>query len=348
MKVASLLRVVLLCGLAAAAAAHAAPPELVVFRDPVEGAFTVKVPKGWSAAGGTRRAGAIDPRSAVEVRSGDGSLHAFVGDAAVGMYQVPDPVRLGMGMHEGQVLNGGPAQVTLMRYATGQQYAQDYIRRKLCRQPRIVSSSESPDESRDLAARVMEANRAYGPGVRVVAHVGRVGFVCGEQVGSVTAGTALASPPHGGIQIWVVPVLAGFVANRAAQADTGKYVMDTLVASFRYESAWQARFNQETQRITGQTIADQNKLLAGVRQRASQQLSASSLNHPNTFKPHSGAASPKDMVTGNMHVCDSIGRCDTVSRNRDAYYIDHSGNVRGTGGPPPDTSGVWSPMHPND
>jgi len=348
MESACLRWIVFVGGVAAAAAASAAPPELVVFRDPIEGSFTVKVPKGWSATGGTRRAGAIDPRSAVEVRSGDGTLRAFVGDTDVGMYQVPDPMRLSMGMREGQVQNTGSAQVTLMRYATGQQYAQDYIKRKLCRQPRIVSSSESADESRDLAARVIEANRAYGAGVRVTAHVARVGFVCGEQVGSVTVGTALASPAHGGIQIWVVPVLAGFVAQHAAQADTGKYVMDTLVASFRYDSAWQARFNQETQRITGQTIADQNKLLDGVRQRASQQLGASSLNHPNTFKPHSGAASPRDMVTGNMHVCDSIGRCDTVSRNRDAYYIDHSGNVRGTNGPPPDTSGVWSPMHPNE
>jgi len=237
------------------------------------------------------------------------------------------------------------ASVMLLGYRPGSHFAQSYIGWKLCRQPRIVGAVDLPEDSRALAAGVAAANAQYSQNTRFRADVGEVAFQCGKQSGLTRAGTALASPAAGGgIAIWSAPLLASYVVDDPAQSELGKYVMNVVLASFRYDPQWQKRFNELTSQVTGQVIADQNQLLRAVQERAHQQASASGLNHPNTFSPSSHTVKPAD-TTGNIHVCDGIGRCGTVANDYNEYYMDHSGNIRGTSSGPPDNTGVWSPMH---
>jgi hypothetical protein len=353
MRVAALVHAVLIAALIpiAAVAADAPPPTgsavpaFGPWRDPIEGAFTVAVPRGWSASGGLRRASPIDPRSAVELQSPDRAVRVFMGDFGVGAFEVPDRYRAAAGIREGQkIAAGGGAKVTVMRYLTGAEFAQTYIRAKLCRQPQMLQSVDEPDLARALAATVSAANA--GIPAQVTARVADVTFKCGSGLGMMRAGTALATPPNGaGIAMWTVPLLAAFVADDPARAELGKYVMNMLLTSFRYDPQWQRGFDAQVRQATGRTIADQNALLQAVQDRARQQASASSLNHANDFKPNSGAVKPAD-TSGNKRVCDVVGICAAVTTDYSHYWHDYSGNV--VAGPesgiPPDNSGVWTRM----
>jgi hypothetical protein len=241
---------------------HAAgPPQstvsFVTWRDPNEGAFTVRVPQGWAVTGGLRRASEIDPRSVVDLRSPDGVLHAFLGDLSIGTYEVPDPVRLRMGMREGQTIPAGPNSpmaVTILRYMTGAQFAQQYIQRQ-CREARILKVQELPDVSRGLAAGAEAMSAQYHP--RVSARAADVAFQCGNRQGTAEVGTVLATPPDGrGISMWSVPLLAAYTTTDPAQAELGNAVMNVLIASFQYDRQWEQRFNAQVVRITGHVIGE--------------------------------------------------------------------------------------------
>ena len=316
------------------------------WRDPNEGAFTVSVPRGWTVTGGLRRASQIDPRAAVDLRSPDGVMHVFLGDFSIGTFEVPDPVRLRMGLREGQTIPAGPSSpmaVTLLRYMPGAQFAQQYILRQ-CRAARIFKVQELPDVSRGLAAGAEAMNAQYHP--RVSARAADVAFQCGNRQGVAEVGTVLASPPSGqGISMWSVPLLAIYTTTDPAQAELGNAVMNTLIASFQYDKLWEQRFNAQVVSVTGHVIGEQNALLRGVQERARQQA-ATSLNHPNNFTPSSGAVKPAD-TSGNKTVCSDTGICASVSAAHSHYWMNNSQQfIPGPeSGGPPDNGGGWYPTH---
>lgn len=324
-----------------AAQATAAPqPALsfVTWRDPNEGAFTVSVPDGWTVTGGLRRASRIDPRYVVDLRSPDGVLHVFLGDLGIGVYEVPDAVRLRPGYREGQIIPAGPSSVTLMCYLPGAQFAAQYIQRR-CRGARILDTVELPEEGRALAAGAEAANPTVH--ARVLGRAATVAFQCDNQQGRLEVGTVLASAPGGAIAMWFVPLLAGYATADPVQAELGKGVMNMLIASFQYDRAWEQRFNAEAHELTGHVIGEQNAMLRGVQARASQQATAS-LNHPNIFTPSSGVVKPAD-TSGNKTTCSGAGACGSVSTDHTHYWMNDS-QVLVPGpesGEPPNNGGGW-------
>ncbi|HYB08497.1 MAG TPA: hypothetical protein VEJ16_02360 [Alphaproteobacteria bacterium] len=328
----------------------AGPPQpsisFVTWRDPIEGAFTVRVPQGWTVGGGMRRASAIDPRSAVDVRSPDGVVHAFLGDYSIGTFEVPDAARLRMGMREGQTIPAGPNSpmaVTLMRYMPGAQFAHQYILRQ-CRDAHILNVQELPDVGRGLAVGAEALNAQYHP--RVSARAADVAFQCENREGKVEVGSVLATPPNGvGISMWTVPLLAAYTTTDPARAALGNAVMNMLIATFQYDRAWEARFNAQVAKVTGHVLGEQNALLRNVQARAGQQAAAS-LNHPNDFTPSSGVVKPAD-TSGNKTVCSDTGTCASVSTAHTYYWMNNSQQIvpGPETGEPPDNSGGWYPTH---
>ncbi|HWN30718.1 MAG TPA: hypothetical protein VNN78_05055, partial [Burkholderiales bacterium] len=111
------------------------------WRDPSEGAFSLNVPQKWNVSGGTSRNAAIDPRHSVRATSPDQRIQIFIGDPKLVPNQVPDRMMQMGGLREGQTMRGawgGP--VLLARYLPGEQYARDYLSRKLCRSPSAVNA----------------------------------------------------------------------------------------------------------------------------------------------------------------------------------------------------------------
>ena len=105
--------------------ASASPPEAryTTFEDPVEHAFTVDVPQGWSAKGGIFRIGYSDPRAMVEMKSPDGKMTIRLGDFGIPPYSVPDRSH----PKEGVVVELEPqAQIGIARYRSGPEFAVRY------------------------------------------------------------------------------------------------------------------------------------------------------------------------------------------------------------------------------
>ena len=59
------------------------------FQDPLEKAFTVEVPQGWTARGGLFRMGYSDERAMIDLISPDGRVNVRLGDLAIPAYTVP-------------------------------------------------------------------------------------------------------------------------------------------------------------------------------------------------------------------------------------------------------------------
>jgi hypothetical protein len=91
------------------------------FEDPLEKAFTLDTPQGWTVRGGMFRVGYSDERILIDMRSPDGKISLRLGDV-VPSYFLPDQLH-----REGEVYDlGAQAQGTIARYRTGQEYAALY------------------------------------------------------------------------------------------------------------------------------------------------------------------------------------------------------------------------------
>ena len=89
------------------------------YEDPLEKAFTLDVPSGWTIKGGMFRLGYSDHRAMVDMTSPDGKINIRLGDLAIPTYFLPNQFH-----HEGEVYDlGAQAQGRVARYRTGQEFA---------------------------------------------------------------------------------------------------------------------------------------------------------------------------------------------------------------------------------
>jgi hypothetical protein len=234
-----------------------------------------------------------------------------------------------------------------MRYLTGTQAAQQHLEwRKLCQNPRVVTTAEHRDESSAITAALAPKAREYGSAL--TASAGDIGFICDGAQGYVYAATFLASSGNNAIQIWGVLKLAGFVSTDPMQSMRARYITEHMLATMQSDPAWDKALEEQTRRITGAYISMANataQLQNNAARSASNDLAR--LNHPNagvSVRPGSTRSSSTNTTLGTRDVCDAIGRCKTVSNDADTFFMDHSGNVVAgrAGGAPPDNSGVWS------
>src|SRR6202451_3693400 len=70
----------------------------VKFTDPLEQAFTLEVPQGWTVKGGMFRLGYSDHREMVDMTSPDGKINIRLGDLSIPPYFLPHQLH-----HEGEV-----------------------------------------------------------------------------------------------------------------------------------------------------------------------------------------------------------------------------------------------------
>lgn len=335
-------------------AAPAAPADMsfATWIEPKEHAFTVDVPRGWQIAGGVSWHSQVDAQPYLRATSPDGKVQIFLGDPDLLARQVPTPLqRAAAGAREGQQFalpTGGNA--VWMRYLTGSQAAQQHLEwRKLCQNPRIVTSAEHRDESSAITATLAPKAREYGSAL--TASAGDIGFICDGAQGYLFAATVLASSGNNSIQIWAVFKLAGFVSTDPMQSMRARYITEHMLATMQPDPAWDKKLEDQTRRVTGAYISMANaaqQMQNNAARSASDDLAR--LNHPNAgvnVRPGSTRSSSTNTTLGTRDVCDAIGRCKTVSNDADTFFMDHSGNVVAgrAGGAPPDNSGVWSPTY---
>jgi hypothetical protein len=106
------------------------------FTDPVEKAFTLEVPTGWTIKGGTFRMGFSDARSMVDLTSPDGRTNVRLGDVSIPTYALPTQFH----EREGETYDlGAQAQMVVARYRGGPEFVVLYSHARfheLCHNPR--------------------------------------------------------------------------------------------------------------------------------------------------------------------------------------------------------------------
>jgi hypothetical protein len=341
---------ILVSGLASASQAASGKVDFVSWKEPNEGAFTIRVPADWKTTGGVRRRTPLDIRSAVNVVSPDGTIQLFVGDYDVSPAREPDVLTRRVGWQEGRVYGG----TLLARYQNGVEFARRYAGWKLCRQPRITQSGILRKETEALDADVARYGRTMGTAAS--ASVGEVIFRCEAAEGFVMAATLHLRPANGpGVSIWAVHQLAGFVVRDAAQGFFAKYLLSTMLASLQMNADWERKSAQAAGAYAQSMMQMSNAVTQSVIQHARQQAAAASAggwNHPNTgdvpkIKRDPGVERRRDEANrGSRHVCDEQGNCATVDNSWSHAWRDHSNNVvaGGASGYPPDYSGQWTEM----
>jgi hypothetical protein len=344
------LGLVLVCGLATASQADTVKVDFVTWKEPNEGAFTIRVPAGWKTTGGIRRRTPLDIRSAVNIVSPDGSIRLFLGDYDVAPAREPDVLTRQVGWREGQVYDG----TLLARYQNGVEFARRYSAWKLCQKPTITQSGILRKETDALDAQVARYGR--GMATAATASVGEVIFRCGAAEGFVMAATLHLRPANGpGVSGWAVHQLAGFVVRDPAQGFFAKYLLSATLASLQIDADWERKSTQAGGEYARSMMQMSNAIAQSVTQHARQQAAAASAggwNHPNTgdvpkIKRDPAVERRRDEANrGSRHVCDELGTCTTVDNSWSHVWRDHNNNVvpGSASGYPPDYSGQWTEM----
>ncbi len=333
--------------LAAAPAPRLAPPpklpQLVAWNDPLEHAFTVRVPAGWRIEGGTRRNSPIDARNYVVAHSPDGSITAYVDAPGILPRQEPHPAYYALGWYEGRVVQSQAGPLAIERFKSGAQFAREFASTQVCRGAEAEASFDLPAATSRINAEI--APLAARAGARAQASAGEFVYHCGARSGYDYAVTVEAFTTPGGPRNWAVYKLAGYVSNRA-DLDLARYVMNAMVASLQLDPAWQAAYERQIHDTTGALMAMSDRITRESIQRAQQSLQQNmamvqrrqqefdqiSAMRQSSFQRQQESQSRiaqrwSDITLGQVHGCDDLGRCATVSNEYQYHWVDKSGNV---------------------
>jgi hypothetical protein len=242
----------------------AVSPGYVTFQDPKEGAFTVDVPRGWTATGGLYRFAPVDTRASLRVESPDGKIRIGAGDHELPTFTVPNPMLTATGFTEGRWYSPGYGVNMLVRsYMKGSEFAAAYVQRNFsstCGTMQITERRDRPD----LDARLGSIYSQFGQ-MQVKLTTGEVAFTCGQGArlrrGYYFAGTEMTSGY--GTGLWNVKYLHGYLADDDAVELAGA-VLARMVASSRVNPQWaamQSNIAGQTSEIVTRTNAEISRML---------------------------------------------------------------------------------------
>lgn len=234
--------------------------EYTRWSDPVEQAFSIEVPKGWTVKGGTLRKASVDVRQWLQEYSPDGQTMVFGSDPTIpGSFAVPNQTLAFAGFHEGSWYSPGyGVQMYVLRYQPGVVFGEAFARNlaRGCAAFEVRERKERPDLSRT----VNELYSRYGGGyVRMSVTHGEVSFSCqknGRDFGGyVVAGTMLTEVAGMLGGNWVVQTLYGFLAP-VDQTGLAAAVLAHGTETLQFNPQWiqmQQNVTMNTSRIVTET-----------------------------------------------------------------------------------------------
>lgn len=221
--------------------AKAAAPQRETWTDPAEGAFSVKVPAGWSTTGGTERPSRLLVQASVASVSPDSELAVLMTDA-IPLYVEPNNLLAAGGIYEGGTyVDPMGYRAPVRRYAPGATLVVDYL----------LPSHDPPVEVTRVENRPDLASQLATYGINTY-DAGEVEYVF-ERDGVPHTGGALAITERvsiGGYSGWHVWRLF------RAEAPTARYpealaALRDLASSFRIDEHWAARQAETTRQQSG-------------------------------------------------------------------------------------------------
>jgi hypothetical protein len=194
------------------------------YEDPLEQAFVLDVPKGWTVKGGMFRLGYSDHREMIDMASPDGKINIRMGDVAIPTYFLPNQYH-----HEGEVYDlGAQAKGTVSRYRTGQEFAEAYAKVRfvhVCQS--LTQKAGSPPSN--------------PPTLPNGATMGEATYTCGGAQGERLAYSFAETQLAGGL--WQVIKLASYVAPEAEFA-MARDITIHAANSFQLSPEWIQKQNE--------------------------------------------------------------------------------------------------------
>jgi hypothetical protein len=240
----------------------------VKYEDPLEQAFTLDVPKGWTVRGGMFRLGYSDHRIMVDMISPDGKINVRVGDVSIPVYFLPNQYH-----HEGEVYDlGAQARGTVARYRTGQEYAPQYgnARFKQVCQPLTPQQTTSPPPAN------LDPQQSSGATNNRPSD-GQVTYACGGSQGSRVAYAFTQTRLSGGL--WQVSNIASFIAP-AGDLPLARSIIETCNKTFQLNPAWvqkqkqilvyQRERQQDRMRVLSQQVAQAEMKMQAMQNQVNQ------------------------------------------------------------------------------
>jgi hypothetical protein len=197
----------------------------VKFTDPLEQAFTLEVPQGWTVKGGMFRLGYSDHRQMVDMTSPDGKINIRIGDLSIPVYFLPNQSH-----REGEVYDlGAQAQGRVARYRTGQEFSAAYGKArfaKVCTSVTLKQSSLPP-----IAKPIDPA----GNNSTAKTSDGEATYSCAGSQGARIAYVFSQTAPAQGL--WQVANLVSYVAPDTQVAET-RNILEHSEKTFVLSPAW--------------------------------------------------------------------------------------------------------------
>jgi hypothetical protein len=198
----------------------------VKFTDPLEQAFTLEVPQGWTVKGGMFRLGYSDHREMIDMTSPDGKINIRIGDLSIPPYFLPNQSH-----REGEIYDlGAQAQGRVARYRTGQEFSTAYGKVRFAK----VCTNVTPKQS-SLPPIAKPIEPAGGNNSPAKTSDGEATYSCAGSQGARIAYVFSQTAPAGGL--WTVTNLVSYVAPDAQVADT-RSIIEHSEKTFVLSPAW--------------------------------------------------------------------------------------------------------------
>jgi hypothetical protein len=263
------------------------------FQDPMEKAFTLDVPQGWTAQGGLFRLGYSDERPMVDLRSPDGTMEIRLGDVAIPSYTVPSQNHT----QEGEVYDlGAQAQLIVARYRTGPEFAVLYSHARFgsdCRN----AQADAQDSSFTVPDYLPSAQGA------TQSSAGQIAYHCDTQGGARVVFAYTKTVLYQGL--WQVPGIMSFVAAPDKVA-TVRTIALHCAQSLKISPAWiEYQKRMDAEGLQYQKVRQQGRLqaLQAQVQQFEAQMQAMQ-NQVNAFEQHQAAQAAQ--VQGFTNVLNGI------------------------------------------
>jgi hypothetical protein len=322
-------------GLTALACIPSALADWTSFRDPLEKAFTLDVPQGWTVKGGMFRLGYSDYRPIVDLKSPDGKVSIRLGDVTIPSYFIPNAYH----PREGEIYDlGAQALMTVAKFRSGQEYAALYARSRFkgaCQtlSPRRV---EGPPPVADIPEEEALVKKSS---------IGQAAYECdGVRRAYVYARTALYEG------FWQVHGLASFVAP-ASQVAAARSIIERCAKSFKLADQW----IQYQKKMDQDALVYQRARQQARRRQLSQQVAQFEMkmqtmkNQVNAFENRQTAQSAQvenwgNILTGITPTTDPLGNPRNVwTGPKSGYWTDGKGQVINSDSAP---GPGWQPLKP--
>ena len=222
--------------------------EWTQFQDPIEKAFTIDVPRGWTAKGGLFRLGYSDERPMVDVTSPDGAVNIRFGDVSIPTYTLPNQYH----QREGEVYDlGAQAQMIVEHYRTGPEFAVMYFEArfaKTCHDPQ-PDAKDSEFALEDIIPADPAASQASG---------GQTAFRCGTDTAARVAFAYTKTALYG--EIWQASAAVSYFAP-PSRVPAVRDIITHCAKSFQLNPEWIAFQKQkDAEALQYQRIRQQGRV----------------------------------------------------------------------------------------